>query len=143
RPPGHHRQERDRPRRGPDRGRPRGRRRALQHLPERGGGDRQGAEGARSLRPPLKVALLTREYPPEVYGGAGVHAAYLSRDLAHLVDLDVHCFGAPRAAPRVTAHPAWADVADGPNGDVLGVLSVDLRMAAAAAGADVVHTHTW
>ncbi|MEA2973412.1 MAG: alpha-maltose-phosphate synthase [Actinomycetota bacterium] len=91
----------------------------------------------------MRVALLTREYPPEVYGGAGVHAAYLTRDLARLVDLDVHCFGAPREAPHVTAHPAWAEVADGPNGDVLGVLSVDLRMAAATAGADVVHTHTW
>ena len=91
----------------------------------------------------MRVALLTREFPPEVYGGAGVHAAYLSRELARLVDLDVHCFGAPRDAAHVTAHPAWPDVADGPNGDVLGVLSVDLRMAAAAAGADVVHTHTW
>ena len=91
----------------------------------------------------MKVALLTREYPPEVYGGAGVHAAYLSRELARLVDLDVHCFGAPRQAPHVTAHQAWSDVAAGPHGDVLGVLSVDLRMAAATAGAEVVHTHTW
>ncbi len=91
----------------------------------------------------MRVALLTREYPPEVYGGAGVHAAYLSRELARLVDLDVHCFGAPREAPRVTAHAAWDDVAAGPNGDVLGVLSVDLAMAAAVAGSDIVHTHTW
>ncbi len=93
----------------------------------------------------MRVALLTREYPPEVYGGAGVHAAYLSRELARLVDLQVHCFGSPREVPHVTAHPPWADVAAGPNGDVLGVLSVDLRMAAATgqAGADVVHTHTW
>jgi len=89
------------------------------------------------------VALLTREFPPEVYGGAGVHATYLSRELAQLVDLHVHCFGALRDGSRVTAHQAWPDVAAGPNGDVLGVLSVDLRMAAAAAGADVVHTHTW
>jgi alpha-maltose-1-phosphate synthase len=91
----------------------------------------------------VRVALLTREFPPEVYGGAGVHATYLSRDLATLVDLDVHCFGAPRDVPGVTAHQPWPDVASGPNGDVLGVLSVDLLMAAAAAGADVVHTHTW
>lgn len=91
----------------------------------------------------LRVALLTREFPPEVYGGAGVHAAYLSRELARIVDLDVHCFGAPRDATGVTAHQAWPDVAAGPHGDVLGVLSVDLRMAAAVAGADIVHTHTW
>ncbi len=91
----------------------------------------------------MRVALLTREFPPEVYGGAGVHVTYLSRELASLVDLDVHCFGAPRDAPNVHAHPAWEDVAAGAHGDVLGVMSVDLRMAAAVAGADVVHTHTW
>ncbi len=91
----------------------------------------------------MRVALLTREYPPEVYGGAGVHAAYLSRELARVVDLDVHCFGAPRDAANVTAYEAWPEVAAGPNGDVLGVLSVDLAMAAATAGADLVHTHTW
>ncbi|HEX7276070.1 MAG TPA: glycogen synthase, partial [Acidimicrobiales bacterium] len=62
---------------------------------------------------------------------------------AHLVDLEVHCFGAPRETPRVTAHQPWPEVAAGAGGDVLGVLSVDLRMAAAAAGADLVHTHTW
>ncbi len=44
----------------------------------------------------MKVALLTREYPPEVYGGAGVHVEYLARALAPLVDLTVHCHGAPR-----------------------------------------------
>jgi len=91
----------------------------------------------------MRVALLTREFPPEVYGGAGVHAAYLSRDLATLVDLDVQCFGSPREAPHVSAHQPWPELAAGPNGDVLGVLSVDLRMAAAVAGADIVHTHTW
>ena len=41
----------------------------------------------------LRVALLTREYPPEVYGGAGVHVTYLARELAPLVDLTVHCQG--------------------------------------------------
>jgi starch synthase len=90
----------------------------------------------------VRVALLTREFPPEVYGGAGVHATYLSRELARLVDLEVHCFGAPRDGAHVTAHQAWADVAGAPHGDVLGVLSVDLAMAAAA-GADLVHSHTW
>ena len=44
-----------------------------------------------------RVALLTREYPPEIYGGAGVHVEYLSRELAKLVDVGVYCFGAPRA----------------------------------------------
>src|SRR6202162_4914224 len=46
--------------------------------------------------PPVKVALLTREFPPEVYGGAGVHVEYLSRELARLADVTVHCWGADR-----------------------------------------------
>jgi starch synthase len=97
----------------------------------------------------MKVALLTREFPPEVYGGAGVHAAYLSRELGELVDLQVHCFGAQRdgAAPvpafPITAHQPWPDVAAGTNGDVLGVLSVNLLMAGEVSGTDVVHSHTW
>ena len=49
---------------------------------------------------PRRVALLTREYPPDVYGGAGVHVEYLSRELAQLVDVTVHCFGAPNATLR-------------------------------------------
>ena len=44
----------------------------------------------------MQVSLLTREYPPEVYGGAGVHVEYLARELRELVDLTVHCFGAER-----------------------------------------------
>ena len=48
----------------------------------------------------LRVALLTREYPPEVYGGAGVHVAYLARELASLVDVTVHCQGADRPDAR-------------------------------------------
>ena len=57
-----------------------------------------------------RVALLTREYPPDVYGGAGVHVAYLSRELSRLVDLTVHCFGAERdsaSGPTVIAHEPW------------------------------------
>jgi len=53
----------------------------------------------------LRVALLTREYPPEVYGGAGVHVTYLARELAPLVDLTVHCQGADR--PDAVAHRPW------------------------------------
>ncbi len=56
-----------------------------------------------------RVALLTREYPPEVYGGAGVHVEYLARELARLVDLTVHCFGADR--PGAVAHRPWDELA--------------------------------
>jgi starch synthase len=87
----------------------------------------------------LRVALLTREYPPEVYGGAGVHVAYLARELASLVDVTVHCQGADR--PDAVAHRPWDHLA-GAN-PVLGVMSADLSMTAAAGSADVVHSHTW
>ena len=87
----------------------------------------------------LHVALLTREYPPEVYGGAGVHVTYLARELASLVDLTVHCQGADR--PDAVAHRPWDHLA-GAN-PALGVMSADLSMTAAAGSADVVHSHTW
>ena len=52
----------------------------------------------------MRVAVLSREYPPEVYGGAGVHVEFLVRELRHLVDVDVHCFGAPRDEPGVHSY---------------------------------------
>jgi alpha-maltose-1-phosphate synthase len=95
----------------------------------------------------MKVALLTREYPPEVYGGAGVHVEYLARELARLTDVEVHCWGAPRAPdahPRAIAHAPWDALAgDRPELASLRAFSIDLVMAAAAVGADVVHSHTW
>ena len=87
----------------------------------------------------LRVALLTREYPPEVYGGAGVHVTYLARELAGLVDVTVHCQGADR--PDAVAHRPWDHLA-GAN-PALGVMSADLSMTAATGSADVVHSHTW
>ena len=85
----------------------------------------------------MKVALFTREYPPDVYGGAGVHVEYLARSLAGLVDLTVHCQGADR--PGAVAHHPWAALKD----QVLRVFSTDLAMADAVADADLVHSHTW
>ena len=52
----------------------------------------------------VNVALLTREYPPEVYGGAGVHVEYLARNLRPLADVHVRCFGGARDEPGVTAY---------------------------------------
>jgi starch synthase len=94
----------------------------------------------------VKVALLTREYPPEVYGGAGVHIEYLARELARLgtVDVSVDCFGAPRTDPLVAgAYKPWDALPETPEGSVLRVLSVDLRLAADTSSADLVHSHTW
>jgi len=87
----------------------------------------------------LRVALLTREYPPEVYGGAGVHVTYLARELAPLVDLTVHCQGADR--PDAVAHRPWDLLADA--NQALRVVSTDLSMAAAVESAQLVHSHTW
>jgi alpha-maltose-1-phosphate synthase len=87
----------------------------------------------------LRIALLTREYPPEVYGGAGVHVAYLARELAGLVDVTVHCQGADR--PGAVAHRAWDHLARA--NPALQVMSADLSMTAAAGPADLVHSHTW
>jgi starch synthase len=87
----------------------------------------------------LNVALLTREYPPDVYGGAGVHVEYLARELAGLVNLTVHCQGEDR--PGAVAHRAWDHLA-GAN-QALQTISADLSMAAAVTAADLAHSHTW
>src|SRR5947207_8431136 len=87
----------------------------------------------------MRVALLTREFPPDVYGGAGVHVDFLVRELRRLVDVDVLCFGEPRAGARAFTPPAELAEAN----FALATLGVDLEMAAAAAGADVAHSHTW
>ncbi|WP_086562582.1 glycogen synthase [Streptomyces africanus] len=88
----------------------------------------------------MRVGLLTREYPPDVYGGAGVHVEFLARELRPLVDLDVHCWGEGRA-DGVLRHRPWSTL-DGAN-DALRTFSVDLAMAAALEGRELVHTHTW
>jgi alpha-maltose-1-phosphate synthase len=87
----------------------------------------------------LRVAMLTREYPPEVYGGAGVHVEYLARSLAGLVDLTVHCQGADR--PGAIAHRPWSRLASA--NPAIQTISTDLSMAAATEDADLVHSHTW
>jgi alpha-maltose-1-phosphate synthase len=89
----------------------------------------------------MRVAMLTREYPPEVYGGAGVHVEFLVRELRRLADVDVHCFGRPRAEDGVQAYPVPAGLASA--NPALQTLAVDLQIAAGVGGADVLHSHTW
>ncbi|HEX6588758.1 MAG TPA: glycogen synthase [Longimicrobiales bacterium] len=109
----------------------------------------------------MKVAICTREYPPEVYGGAGVHVEHLAHALRAHVDVAVHAFGAPRHDPLVAAtYQPWdalgtlyapgagagaaaAGAAAASYMAALQTFSVDLAMVAGVAGADVVHTHTW
>ncbi|WP_191877659.1 glycogen synthase [Streptomyces filipinensis] len=86
------------------------------------------------------MGLLTREYPPDVYGGAGVHVEFLARELTALVDLEVHCWGEGRGV-GVVRHRPWSAL-DGAN-DALRTFSVDLSVAAALRGRELVHSHTW
>ncbi|AMB58470.1 glycogen synthase [Microterricola viridarii] len=89
----------------------------------------------------MRVDLLTKEYPPEVYGGAGVHVAELVRALRTDIDVVVRCFGADRDAPDTFAYRA-PDTLAGAN-PALSTLGVDLAMAQDVAGASLVHSHTW
>ena len=88
----------------------------------------------------MRAAILTREFPPDVYGGAGVHVDFLVRELRRLIDVDVHCMGEPRDG--ATAHSEHDPRLSEANA-ALRILSADLSMTAAVAGADVVHSHTW
>ncbi len=86
----------------------------------------------------LSISLLTREYPPSIYGGAGVHVAQLVPQLRALIDVDVQCMGEPRegATAHAETYPAGANAA-------LRVFGADLAMTAAVPEVDLVHSHTW
>ena len=102
-----------------------------------------------------KVALFTNEYPPNVYGGAGVHVEYLSRALSKLVDVEVRCFGdgdGGKPSQRsdgpivVREYPAWSEMKENTDprfGSAMGAFSRSLSMAKDSLDADVVHCHTW
>jgi starch synthase len=97
------------------------------------------SESDQSAAERLKIALLTREYPPEVYGGAGVHVEYLARELAPFVDLTVHCQGKPRST--AVAHSPWSLLSEA--NSALQTLSTDLSMTASLEGCQLAHSHTW
>ncbi|QIK65271.1 glycogen synthase [Nocardioides sp. HDW12B] len=88
----------------------------------------------------MRVSVLTREYPPFVYGGAGVHVDFLVRELRRLVDVDVLCLGEEREGATSYAEK---DPRLGSANSTLHLLSADVAMAAGAEGSDVVHSHTW
>ena len=95
----------------------------------------------------MRVDLLTKEYPPFIYGGAGVHVNELAKVLRPLADVRVHAFGGPRepgtegADDGVTGYPEIAEL-DGANA-ALRTFGVDLEMAQGTEGTDLVHSHTW
>ena len=96
-----------------------------------------------------KAALFTNEYPPNVYGGAGVHVEYLSQALARRIAVEVRCFGDQRVdAPNLTVrgYPAWRDAKESTDPRFAGALDAfhrSLAMAKDTIDADVVHCHTW
>src|SRR6516165_1742898 len=96
-----------------------------------------------------KVCFVTREYPPHVYGGAGVHIKNLARELAQVMDVEVRCFGDQDVTDgrlRVKGYRPWDRMAEGPEkkfGPTLGTFSTDLSIVRDPMDADVVHCHTW
>jgi starch synthase len=97
----------------------------------------------------LRVGLFTREYPPHVYGGAGVHVEYLSRELARKVSVEVHCWGRQHTDEgnlQVRGQEPWQEITNGTEEKFKGALeafSLNLTQIKALTGIDVVHTHTW
>lgn len=97
----------------------------------------------------MRVGLMTREYPPNVYGGAGVHVEYLSRELAKSIEVEVHCWGTQQSDEgnlHVRGQEPWSLLAEGPPAKfqaALETFSLNLAQMKPLTGIDIVHTHTW
>ncbi|MCU1293316.1 MAG: putative glycogen synthase, ADP-glucose transglucosylase [Bryobacterales bacterium] len=97
----------------------------------------------------MRAVLFTREYPPNVYGGAGVHVEYLSRELAKKIEVEVHCWGDQHSDEgnlHVRGDQPWDKISKGTEGKfkaALETLSLNLSQIKALSDIDVVHTHTW
>ncbi|MCT1866076.1 glycogen synthase [Dermabacter sp. p3-SID358] len=89
----------------------------------------------------MRVDILTKEYPPAIYGGAGVHVDELSKVLRGRIDVRVRCFGEERDEPGVQAYGVPATLTEA--NSALQTFGVDLAIADDCAGADLVHSHTW
>ncbi len=97
----------------------------------------------------MRVGLFTREFPPHIYGGAGVHVDYLSRELAKKVAVEVHCWGTQNSDEgnlHVRGSEPWSEISSGTTEKFKGALeafSLNLTQIKALSGIDLVHTHTW
>lgn len=97
----------------------------------------------------MRVALFTREYPPNIYGGAGVHVDYISRELARIVDVQVYCWGHQHeeiGRLRVLGQEPWNEISQGATGrfkTALEAISLNLTQVKKLEGVDLAHTHTW
>jgi starch synthase len=89
----------------------------------------------------MRVDIISKEYPPAVYGGAGVHVTELAKALRERMDVRVRAFGAPRDEPGTSSYPVPAELADA--NPAIQTLGTDLEIVGDVAGADVVHSHTW
>src|SRR4051812_38956856 len=96
-----------------------------------------------------KVGIITKEYPPYVYGGAGVHVEYLTRELAKLVPVEVRCFGDQdihEGNLTVKGYGMWDEVKQNTDPRFVGAVDAFVRNLAMAKDnfdADIVHCHTW
>jgi alpha-maltose-1-phosphate synthase len=101
------------------------------------------------LEASLRVGLFTREYPPYVYGGAGVHVDYLSRELAKKIEVEVHCWGdqhSDNGGLHVCGNQPWSEITNGTIEKFKGALealSLNLTQIKNLTGVEIVHTHTW
>ncbi len=96
----------------------------------------------------MKVTMIAREYPPYVYGGAGVHLRYLSQELAKLMEVEVRCFGDQESRVgnlKVKGYEPWERFKEGKHRftEALKYLSIDLSLLLDEIDSDIVHTHTW
>ena len=97
----------------------------------------------------MRAALFTREYPPNIYGGAGVHVDYLSRELAKQIEVEIHCWGNQRSDDgnlHVRGAEPWSEITNGTQGKFKGALeafSLNLTQIKALENVDIAHTHTW
>lgn len=87
----------------------------------------------------MRISIVTREWPPDVYGGAGVHVEHLVHELRKLIDVDVHCFGADKTG--ATSYPVPANLSSA--NTAVQTLGINLEMLGNFADSQVVHTHTW
>lgn len=89
----------------------------------------------------MRVDIVTKEYPPEIYGGAGVHVTELVKALRTSLDVRVRAFGADRDEPETTSYVVPRELAA--TNAAIQTMGIDLEIVSDVAGADVVHTHTW
>ena len=87
----------------------------------------------------MRISIVTREWPPDIYGGAGVHVEHLVAQLRRLETVDVHCFGSDK--PGATAYGTPAELATA--NAAIATLGVNLEMIGDFGAADVIHSHTW